>query len=256
MNKHQQPEIPKLLILTPVKDACPHLQGYFKALSQLNYPPTHISLGFLESDSKDNTYLELQKLLPSLRSHFRKVGLWQKNFGFQLPPWMHRADERIQFPRRVTLARSRNHLLFHALTDEDWVLWLDVDVIEYPADIIQQLLSVRKPIVQPHCVLEYGGKTFDQNAWRDKGKYHLDRLREEGDLVKLDAVGGSMLLVYGDLHRDGLIFPAFLYGKANEKIRKNYWGGEVETEGLGMMALDMGIQPWGMPNLEIKHRNG
>jgi peptide chain release factor subunit 1 len=29
--------------------------------------------------------------------------------------------------------------------------------------------------------------------------------------------------------------------------------GELETEGLGIMAGDMGYQCWGMPNLEILH---
>jgi hypothetical protein len=256
MNEHLNNAYPTILILTPVKDAAPFLPTYFKALNSLKYPFENVSLGFLESDSRDGTFGELERLLPSLRNQFRRVGLWQKNFGFLLPPWLHRGDERIQLPRRITLARSRNHLLFHALDDEDWVLWLDVDVIEYPQDIIQQLLSTQKLLVQPHCVLEYGGRTFDQNAWREQGRYHMDSLKAEGDLVELDAVGGSMLLVLGDVHRDGLIFPAFPYGKENAKIRKDYWGGEVETEGLGMMASDMGIQPWGMPNLEIKHRNG
>lgn len=257
MNGHLNNAYPTILILTPVKDAVAFLPNYFDALNLLAYPFENISLGFLEGDSTDGTYEELERLLPSLRTRFRKVGLWQKNFGFHIPPWVHRTDERIQVPRRVTLARSRNHLLSHALDDEDWVLWLDVDVIEYPQDIIQQLLNTQKLMVQPHCVLEYGGGTFDCNAWRDHGKYHMDSLREEGDLVKLDSVGGTMLLVLGDVHRDGLIFPAFPYGKENAKIRKdNYWEGEIETEGLGIMALDMGIQPWGMPNLEIKHRHG
>ena len=111
------------------------------------------------------------------------------------------------------LAKSRNHLLFHALDDEDWVLWLDVDVIEYPPDLIERLLATGKEIVQPHCVLDYGGPTFDCNGWRDQGRLHLDDLRDEGELVELDAVGGTVLLVRADLHRDGLVFPPFLYGR-------------------------------------------
>lgn len=31
--------------------------------------------------------------------------------------------------RRAILARSRNYLLFEALRDEGWVLWLDVDIV-------------------------------------------------------------------------------------------------------------------------------
>jgi len=29
--------------------------------------------------------------------------------------------------------------------------------------------------------------------------------------------------------------------------------GEIETEGFGMMAKDMGIECWGLPDLEIRH---
>jgi hypothetical protein len=79
-------------------------------------------------------------------------------------------------------------------------------------------------------------------------------LRAEGDLVRLDSVGGTMLLVRAGLHRDGLVFPPFPYGIGNPKIRSdNHWLGEIETEGLGIMADDMGIECWGMPLLEIKH---
>ena len=30
--------------------------------------------------------------------------------------------------------------------------------------------------------------------------------------------------------------------------------GEIETEGLGIMAADMGLECWGLPLLEIRHR--
>ena len=124
----------------------------------------------------------------------------------------------------------------------------------YPPDIIQRLLATGKDIVQPNCVLDYGGRSFDTNAWRDHGTLHLDDLRTEGDVVPLDSVGGTMLLVRADVHRDGLLFPAFPYGVQNPRIRTdNLWVGEIETEGLGIMANDLGVQCWGLPNLEIKH---
>ena len=194
--------------------------------------------------------------------------MWKKDFGFFIPQGMPRWDIRIQLERRTVLAKSRNYLLFRALDDEDWVLWLDVDVAEYPSDVIERLLAAGKAIVQPHCVKDYGGATFDLNAWRDKGKYHLEDLRKEGDLVQLHAVGGTMLLIQADVHRQGLIFPPFLYGRKNPLMRKNngflrtrgkrrfFRGksiGEIETEGLGMMAHDMGYECWGMPRLEIRH---
>ena len=143
--------------------------------------------------------------------------------------------------------------------DEQWALWLDVDVVDYPHDVIEQLLACGKDIVTPHCVTHHGGPSFDWNAWRDKGQVRLDQLRGE-QLVRLDAVGGTMLLVRADLHREGLVFPAFLYGRRSPFARDpspyDPGGvGEVETEGLALMAKDMGYECWGMPQLEIVHRN-
>jgi hypothetical protein len=245
----------RVLILTPVKDAADCIPAYCAGLARLCYPHALISLGFLESDSGDDTYEILRRHLPALRAaFFRRVGLWQRAFGYRIPLGIHRGDPAIQHERRAVLARSRNHLLFHALDNEDWVLWLDVDVIAYPDNLIERLLATGKDIVQPHCVLEYGGPTFDQNGWRDHGRLHLDDLRTAGTLVELDAVGGTILLVRADLHRDGLIFPPFPYGAGNPRIRDRQPAGELETEGLGIMARDMGYQCWGMPHLEVLHR--
>jgi hypothetical protein len=261
----------RVLILTPLKDAEACLERHFELLRKLTYSHELISLGFLESDSSDNTYAAVERRLPELNECFRQAKLWKKDFGFRIPPGVPRWDFDLQMERRSILAKSRNHLLFHALDDEDWVLWLDVDLVDYLPDIIQQLLQTGKRIVQPNCVKQFGGKSFDLNAWRDRGRLHLHDLRREGDLVELHAVGGSMLLVQADIHRDGLIFPPYLYGRTsplirryNAKVRRREvllnrrarrFEGELETEGLGIMAHDMGHSCWGMPNLEIRHRN-
>jgi hypothetical protein len=244
----------KVLILTPIKDAAHYLETYFRGVHSLTYPRDLLSLAFLESDSADQTYDALADEMPRLNTIFRRAELHKRDFGFRIPAGKPRYANELQVQRRSILAKSRNHLLFRALDDEDWVLWLDADVIEYPPDIVERLLNAGRQIVHPNCVYDYGGPSFDLNAWRKRGKLHLHDLRKEGDLVPLDSVGGTMLLVNADLHRDGLIFPPFPYGLRNPKIRKrNYWMGELETEGLGIMASDMGVQCWGMPNLEIKH---
>jgi Anp1 len=249
-----------VLILTPVKNASPFLETYFSALERLTYPRELISLGFLESDSRDDTYERIAKHAAALSSHYRRVGVWKRDFGFEIPAGIPRWSPPWQLERRAILARSRNHLLFRALADEDWVLWIDADVIDYPADILDTLLATGKDIVHPHCLVKPADEpasTFDLNAWRDRGLLHLDDLRAEGNLVALDSVGGTMLLVRADAHRDGLIFPPFLYGGRNPLIRDGQFfpgsEGEIETEGLGVMAYDMGYECWGMPNLEILH---
>ena len=80
------------------------------------------------------------------------------------------------------------------------------------------------------------------------------------ELVRLDSVGGTMLLVRADLHRDGLDLSALLLWPREQQpsaaiIRLfGNAAGEIETEGLGIMARDMGVQCWGLPDLEIIHR--
>jgi hypothetical protein len=251
---------PTVLVLTPVKQAAAHLDRYFSALESLDYPPGRLGLGLLEGDSTDGTYELLEARLPALRSRYRRVVLTRWDAGFQIPAGVPRWAPPFQLPRRVVLAKARNRLLFAALADEQWVLWLDVDVSHYPSDVLDRLLATGKDIVTPHCVVAPGGQTFDWNAWREHGRVRMDALRGGADLVRLDAVGATMLLVRADRHREGLVFPPYLYGRESRFARNptpltGSGVGEVETEGFGLMAKDMGHECWGMPNLEIVHPN-
>jgi hypothetical protein len=122
---------------------------------------------------------------------------------------------------------------------------------------LDQLLALDRDIVHPNCVIDYGGKSFDQNAWSTGGRKHLSDMRGEG-IVRLESVGGTMLLVRADRHRDGLVFPPFFYGARSRWVRDPHplragIVGEIETEGLAIMAKDMGIECWGLPDLEIRH---
>jgi hypothetical protein len=252
------PPTSAVLILTPMKDASRHLRSYFAGLERLSYPKQLVSLGFLEGDSIDDTAEAVESRLLELRARFASANLWRKDFGFRLPPGIPRWEHAFQLARRKILARARNHLLFHALEDQEWVLWMDVDVVDYPQDLVEQLIAAGRDIVHPHCVRVPGGDTFDLNAWSERGALRMQDMRGGPDLVRLDAVGGTALLVRADVHRDGLIFPPFPYGAPNSAVRSPHplgptVRGEIETEGLGIMAQDMGYQCWGMPNLEIVH---
>lgn len=240
-----------------MKQAAAHLDRYFANLAALEQDPASVSLGFLVSDSTDGTADALRERLPGLRARYRRVTLVERDFGFAVPDDLRRWSAAIQAPRRIVLARSRNHLLFRALDDEDWVLWIDADVASYPPDVVTRMLATGKSIVHPHCVVAPGGRSFDGNAWRDGGDVRMDGLRGRG-LVRLEGVGGTMLLVRADVHRDGLVFPAFPYGVRSPQARRGNavngrLGGELETEGLALMAKDMGHEVWGMPDLEIVH---
>ncbi len=250
--------LPSILILTPLKNARAYLPRYVEKLLSLDYPSDRLSLALLESDSSDGSFEWLQQQRATLEKRFRKVQLIKRDFGFQLNDV--RWARALQRQRRSVLAKSRNALLQAALGDEQFVLWLDIDVSDYPANVFQQLLATGKEIVLPHCV-DGSGMTFDLNTFCFKdpakgdsasalcdglyqpsvgeGRWYLQDMREP--LVKVDAVGGTMLLVNADLHRDGLNFPSFPY--------RHY----IETEGLAMMAKDMGYSCWALRTLEIVH---
>ena len=208
-----QSAVENVLILTPMKSATPYLERYFENLAALDYPHENLSLGLLEGDSEDGTGAALHKRLANGFAGFAKISLSHRDFGFNLPPGVPRWSPGLQPVRRAALARARNHLLFRALEDEDWVLWLDADVISYPPDIIQRLFAAKRSIVQPNCVLEPGGASFDRNAWTDGGAKYLSDRRGEG-VIRLGSVGGTMLLIRADLHRDGLVFPPFFLWRA------------------------------------------
>lgn len=250
-----QAAAPKVLILTPIKGASRHLPRYVQLIERLDWPRDLLSVALLEGDSKDDTYAVAEALLPRLEARTRRTMLFRRDFGFSMPDGVPRWAPAFQLMRRTVMARARNHLLFRALDDEDWVFWIDVDLIDFPPDVLSQLLSTSYDIVVPHCVRKLGGPTFDRNNWTDQGNVTLSDRRGSG-AMRLSAVGGTMLLIRADLHRDGLVFPPFRYGVESANIRKYHplWGkGEIETEGLGIMAADMGAQCWGLPDLEVIH---
>lgn len=238
-----------------MKNAAAHLPVYVSLLERLDWPRDRLALGILEGDSNDGTPAALEALRPRFDARFGRITFAHRDFGFALPAGVSRWSPAYQLIRRAILARARNQLLFRALDDEDWVLWIDADLMDYPADMLRRLLATGFDIVTPHCVKRPGGPTFDLNAWGDRGATTLANSRGRG-AVRLDSVGGTMLLVRADLHRDGLVFPPFRYGNENPRAREPHplWQrGEIETEGLGLMAADMGIQCWGLPDLEIVH---
>ncbi|ALG75603.1 hypothetical protein VY88_28910 [Azospirillum thiophilum] len=249
-----------VLVLTPVKDAVAHLPRYLELLGRLDHDPSRLSLGFLEGDSRDGTHDWLAGWLPELRQRYRRVTLLRHDHGFR--PDGPRWAPAIQRRRREVLARVRNRLLSGALGDEDWVLWLDADLVDYPRDLLARLLAAGRDIVVSHCVLP-DGRTFDLNSFRldgpvareedprhlvdgifqpprGAGRRYLDDFPGE-EAVPLHGVGGTALLVRADLHREGLCFPPYSHR------------GYIETEGLAAMAGDMGVSAWGLPGLRVVH---
>ena len=250
----------RVMIAVPVKNAARFIPGFVDLLKSLDYPHENLSLVFLESDSSDDSSACLQKAAAELRNDYRSVSIFSEDFGYR--PVAERNSVGEQLRRRAILARSRNQLIRKGLQDEDWVLWIDVDVQWWPPQILHCLLAENRDMIVPNCLTPYGDD-FDLNTFKIKegmtaadwqpwlrdgllqppkgfGRHYLNELRDH-HCVQIDGVGATMLLVRAKLHREGILFPEAPY--------RNY----IETEGLSMLAADRGYSSWGLPGAEIIH---
>jgi len=251
----------QVLIAIPVRDAADSLDGLFKAILKLDYRRSHLSIAFVEGDSGDDSLARLSAFAADHAGGFRRIALIKRDLGLRLdvPRWHPSSQRR----RRSNIARARNALMREALQDEDWVLWIDSDIVEFPADVLNLLLATGARIVHPNAVRQVGAMSMDLNAWvierqvsreamqawmRDRlyqpppghERLYLSDLRYL-DRVMLDSVGCTMLLVDANLHRAGLIFPERPYRSM------------IETEAFASAALELGVSAVGLPNLEILH---
>ncbi|KAI9473766.1 MAG: glycosyltransferase family 62 protein [Benjaminiella poitrasii] len=267
-----------ILILTPLKNAAVYLPRYFELIDRLTYPKDLITVAFLVSDTTDDTINILKEKAddflnrqdPSQRYH--EIAIYEKDFDFHLPEDKRHTFE-LQPLRRSFMARSRNYLLTAALREyHSWVLWLDVDVVEYPTTIIEDLQSVDVDVVVPNCLLQTDDGSFwayDKNNWQEtdesiemqkeldpeyvllEGYYEfltnrylmVDMPTHLGKFAKvpLDGVGATFTLVKANVHREGANFPPYVYKH------------QVETEGFAKMAKAMGFGVYGLPGYLIHH---
>ncbi|WP_421855927.1 glycosyltransferase [Oricola sp.] len=263
-NAYSADNPPNVAICVPVRDAAPFIDRHLELINALDYPPDRVRLVYCEGDSVDDTLARLRVAKQTHGRHFRGFDVLSRPRGFRVGR-EKRWKQAYQLQRRASIAAARNAIIHETLNaDDEWVLWLDIDVCDFTPDIIQHLLAVRRKIVMPNCVKEQGGSSYDLNAFRTIGepslsiyykhmhgglfqppenywfRRHLHDLRFL-DLVPLDSVGATMLLVHGSVHRAGLDFPEIPYRDL------------IETEAFGRLASDLGLQPVGLPNTEIFH---
>ncbi|MGQ4273104.1 hypothetical protein [Terrihabitans sp. B22-R8] len=262
------PDGENIAILVPLRDAAQHVASFLSAIEKLDLPTEQVKLVFCEGDSRDDTFEVLTRLVEPLRGRYRDVIVLRKDLGTRMER-EHRARRSLQRARRAGIAAVRNHLIDHGLDEtDDWALWIDVDVWRFASDIVHQLRAAQARIVVPNCVTVPGGDSFDRNSFLSRPllreyhyeyysaiqdglfqprpdrsrlfRFHLSDLRHS-ERVTLNGVGGTMLLVDAALHRGGLRFPELPYKQL------------IETEGFGQLACDLGIQPIGLPRVEILH---
>jgi hypothetical protein len=161
----------RVLILTPLRDASYYLPKHFDLLTQLTYPHELIDLAFLVGDTTDDTMAALAKELERVQNNpeaaFHSTMIVEKDFGVihgQSVEERHKFEA--QGPRRKAMGRARNYLLSAALKPEhSWVYWRDVDIVDSPAKIIEDLVAHDRDIIVPniwfHRYREEKGKMVD-----------------------------------------------------------------------------------------------
>jgi GT2 family glycosyltransferase len=121
--------------------------------------------------------------------------------------------------RQPGMAAIRQGMITRHLKDERWVFWVDADIVEYPENLIDQLVSrAEGGIAAPMVLMEgnadeplsnkYGfgpGRFYDVAGFVETGRWarfeppFFDQL---GPVYQLDSVG-SCYLVNADLYRRG-----------------------------------------------------
>lgn len=185
-----------------------------------------------------------------------------------------------QKDRRSKQSLARNSLLFTTMgPDHSWVLWIDADIVETPKTLIQDMVKHDKDVLVANCYQRFKNdegkddiRPYDYNSWIDSDRAKEiakgmgpDEILLEGyaeiatyrtlmaklysskgrvdEVIELDGVGGTALMVRADVHRDGAMFPPFPFYHL------------IETEGFAKMAQRLNYKVWGLPNYLVYHYN-
>ncbi|GAA5842944.1 hypothetical protein JCM9279_004036 [Rhodotorula babjevae] len=199
-----------VLILCPMRNAIEHVWHFFHLVDQLSYPRHLVHLGILASDSSDRTYARALELADERqyghkyrRNRYARISVFEKDFARPAATarsggedgdagaasyegqnvGAERHDYAAQVGRRQLLAKSRTWLLGAALAPEvDWVLWLDVDLVDFEPALVERLLrfaegddgegegegvGVGADVVVPNCVWKTYNEmgAYDRNNW-------------------------------------------------------------------------------------------
>lgn len=142
-------------------------------------------------------------------------------------------------------AWARNKMVDLFLKNHDFVFWPDVDIVDYPADLIDQLAPDDGRITAPVTYIEKlpnGGWFYDTGGFIQDGKttamYRGIINPQNLDHVPMDAVGCNALI------------PAWLY---RDGLR--YWpeGDEVEHVSFCREAAQRGVKSYAAVNVLCYH---
>lgn len=184
-----------VLVASLVSQEEPWLQRFLDCLTKLDYPKDAIRHAFVEG-----------KNTPLLHQ-WAKANTWIKEANPSITDRLER------------LAHLRNLLIdeAHPIGNEDYVLWIDSDVIDFPPTLIKDLMKHGAPVVAPAVWIEgtQPEQFYDTYAFRNIQEQNVPafNLPYKG-LIEMGSIGTCYMVA------------SRLYSKNN--IR--YHGGKTDSE--------------------------
>lgn len=169
--------------------------------------------------------------------------------------------ERVTYPNDISLpgkskyapnAQARNELIEkHLGKHHDFVLWVDVDVVEIPSDFIQQLMGISKKvgldpmdtITAPFVLIEATNRYYDVGSFLQNGRWFSPNPPYclGGDIVELTSVG-TCYMAPSWIYRAGARFSS-----SNDR--------EIEHVSTMTRAIELGVRIFAKRSLIISHAN-
>lgn len=271
----------QVLILTPLVTFTP---AYWANLIALSYPHSLIELGFIvPADAQgDQTLAHLNAAVKGIQTgptenRFAKITILRKEPSV-LDPVLRQRPVRALKRQRAALASMRNSLVLATIGPKTaWVLWLDSDVVETPASLVQDLASYDKPLIVANCYQRQADdklKPVDACSWQESAEQAEERAMKLGpdEIVVQDLeegsstppVTGRALLAHmydpavskagpeEAVPLDGVAATALLVKAQVHRDGAMFppfaFYNLVGSEGFAKMAARLGYNAWGLPN--------
>ena len=274
----------KILILTLMET---YNDEYWNNLMNLTFEKqsTEIGLMVLSNEEGDEILKKLEKKIIEIQEQkedgvFKKITILRAsdNIG-QIP--IDTDETEMELIKRKYMATLKNELFVSTIGPETrYVLWLGSEIINTPASLVEDLISLDKPVVTTNIQIknkesdssesyDYGNsKSWIENVnWYNKlqtypqssvfmegiGEIATERVRinhlmdvtatTENNLktVEMDSVSMECTLVQSDVHRDGAMFPNFPFYHL------------IDSEGFSKMVKRLQYEVYGLPNYLVYH---
>lgn len=191
------------------------LPRFLDRLSRLSYPK--LRHAFVVGEN-----------IPSLRK-------WAKN-----NTWIKKSNPEIA-DRFERLAHLRNVIVEKAKIKEDYVFWIDCDVVEFQPNLIQDLMRHNVSVVAPSVYIEATNQFYDTYAFRYLNEEHFPAFGSHppAGLLEVHSVG-TCYLVHSSLYKQS---------------RVRYHGGDSEQVTFCTETRNVGGRVYVDFGLRVEHAN-